>query len=135
MTNIDSQRGLQRWTAIPPDYRVEYTLDTKGCPVSNRIGLSREQQLQMSQNPNGWLLIRNWTETCGQELLQAMSKQLGIPAHQLIIMSDQQRMETLEVWVRSRVPIPKKAIETPLFKSLPSPSNRKVTSTSDIIDI
>lgn len=123
------------WRAVPEDFRVTYTLDVRGCPMSCRIGLTQLQQAHMSRDPSGWLRVRNWTEQCGQELKTLMSKQLGIPESQLVIMSNQERMDTLEVWVRSRVPIPRVAIDTPEKSPITYLPSRKSRNPQSVIDI
>lgn len=105
---IAQQAGIKKYRAIPEDFQLTVLLDERGRPYTTRVSLTVEQQCTMSA-----LSIQVWLSHCADELRDLFAARYLIPQNQLNILSSYEPDGRFEVWLHSRIPLPKKEITAP----------------------
>ncbi len=84
---------------LPHDFKFEIHLDDSGKPYTSRVAQTGSHDL-------------GWVERVARCLKEAFEEHTGIQYSNLVSMSSYEE-DTTYVWIRSRVPIPKVALENP----------------------
>lgn len=91
---VSSPSGLAKWSALPPDFVLQFHIDKKGHGITERVCLTKAQQ-----DYYGTSYTLSWAENCSRELRVVLNREFSVK--NIKACSDVRPDGTIEVYLHA----------------------------------